>query len=299
MHHRAAVGRRNLHGRVPWAGRGPADQKRDRKALPLHFRGHMGHLFKAWSDQAREADHVHLMLFGGFQNLIALAHHADVDDVIVITAQNHTHDVLADIVYIALDGGHQDRATGRVFGPARGFFGLHFRHQVSDGLFHNTGRLDHLWKEHLAGPKAVADDIHGVHQRAFDDRQGRHVLGHGLVQIDVQIIAQTVDNSMCQTVFQYAVTPGFVADLFLAVSAFELVSEFDQAVRGIGATVEEDVFNLLQKVGRDILIDHQLGRVDDGHVQTGLNGVVEERRIHGFADGVVATERERNVGYPA
>ena len=41
--------------------------------------------------------------------------------------------------------------------------------QMRDRFLHHAGRLDHLRKEHLARPEQVADDVHAVHQRAFDD----------------------------------------------------------------------------------------------------------------------------------
>jgi hypothetical protein len=41
--------------------------------------------------------------------------------------------------------------------------------QVRDRLLHHARRLDHLRQEHLARPEQVADDVHAVHQRPFDD----------------------------------------------------------------------------------------------------------------------------------
>ena len=49
--------------------------------------------------------------------------------------------------------------------------GLHERHQVGHGLLHHPGRLHHLGQEHLARAEQVADHVHAVHQRAFDDVQ--------------------------------------------------------------------------------------------------------------------------------
>jgi hypothetical protein len=44
--------------------------------------------------------------------------------------------------------------------------------QVGDRLLHDARRLDHLRQEHLAGAEQIADHVHAVHQRAFDDLQG-------------------------------------------------------------------------------------------------------------------------------
>ena len=41
-------------------------------------------------------------------------------------------------------------------------------HQIGHRLLHHPCRLDDLRQEHLAGAEQVADDVHAVHQRAFD-----------------------------------------------------------------------------------------------------------------------------------
>ena len=40
-------------------------------------------------------------------------HHAEVDDLVVVAAEDDADDVLADVVDVALDGGHQDLAALR------------------------------------------------------------------------------------------------------------------------------------------------------------------------------------------
>ena len=45
----------------------------------------------------------------------------------------------------------------------------------------------------------------------------------------------------------------------------------------------------------DVLVNSELAGVDDAHIKAGFNGVVQEHRVHCFANGVVAAERERNV----
>ena len=67
--------------------------------------------------------------------------------------------------------------------------GLDERQQVRDRLLHDARRLDHLRQEHLAGAEQVADDVHAVHQRAFDhlDRPpafGGHRRAHLLGVLD-------------------------------------------------------------------------------------------------------------------
>ena len=63
----------------------------------------------------------------------------------------------------------------------------------------------------------------------------------------------------------------------------------------VGMPVEEHVLHRLQKVGRHVVVDRECSGVDDGHVQTRLDGVVEKSRVHRFAHPRAPTERERNV----
>ena len=44
---------------------------------------------------------------------------------------------------------------------------------MGDRLLHHARALHDLRQEHLAGAEQVADDVHAVHQRAFDDLDGR------------------------------------------------------------------------------------------------------------------------------
>ncbi len=56
--------------------------------------------------------------------------------------------------------------------------------------------------------------------------------------------------------------------------------------------VEEDVLDALEQVGLDVLVHGELPGVHDPHVEPRADRVVEERRVHRLADGVVTAERE-------
>ena len=57
-------------------------------------------------------------------------------------------------------------ATGAV--PDFEFLGLDEGQEIADRLLHHAGALHHLRQEHLSRAEQIADDIHAVHQRAFD-----------------------------------------------------------------------------------------------------------------------------------
>ena len=66
-----------------------------------------------------------------------------------------------------------------------------------------------------------------------------------------------------------------------------------------GPAVEQNVLDPgLQRLG-NILVDGELAGVDDPHVDARAGRVIEERRVHRLAHGVVAAEGERDVRDPA
>jgi hypothetical protein len=99
-----------------------------------------------------------LCFFRGVEDAVGRDHDAQVDDLVVVTLQDHADDVLADVVDVALDGGHQDPAG--LFARLAGLLGLHERLQPGHGLFHHPGRLHDLRQEHLARAEQVADHVH-------------------------------------------------------------------------------------------------------------------------------------------
>ena len=126
------------------------------------------HLVQGRRDRPGEPDDVGALLLGGVQDLLRGHHDAEVDDVVVVALQDDADDVLADVVDVALDRGHDDLADAAL-GVAGLLLGLDERDQVGDGLLHDAGGLHHLREEHLPGAEQVADDVHAVHQRALDD----------------------------------------------------------------------------------------------------------------------------------
>ena len=110
--HRAATTRRHLHRRVGARRGGATDQQRDLQPLTLHLDGEVDHLVQGRRDQARQPDDVGVVLLGRVQDLLGRHHHAEVDHFVVVALQDDSDDVLADVVDVALDGRHDDRAVG-------------------------------------------------------------------------------------------------------------------------------------------------------------------------------------------
>ncbi len=118
-----AAGVEHVHGGafVAWCdpergvdlrGRGAADQQRHLEALARHLLGHRHHLVERGRDQAREADHVGLVVVGGLEDFLERHHDAEIDDLEIVALEHDADDVLADVVDVALDRGHDDLALG-------------------------------------------------------------------------------------------------------------------------------------------------------------------------------------------
>ena len=172
---------------------------------------------------------------------------------------------------------------------------LHVRLQVRHGAFHRPRALDHLRQEHPAGAEEVADDLHPVHQRAFDHveragRRGARLLGVLLDEVD-----DPVHERVLEPLPDRRLAPGEV-ELALRRRALDRRRERDEPVRRIRPPVVEHVVDVLEEVGRDVLVDDELAGVDDPHVQPRADRVVEERGVHRLADDVVAAEGEGEIG---
>src|SRR3546814_4715710 len=102
----------------------------------------IAHLVEARRDQAAEPDDVGLLLLRFLKNAGTGHHDAEVDHLVVVALEHDADDVLADIVHVALDGGHQDLAVG--LHRTAGLLGLDEGQQVGDRLFHHAGGFHHL-----------------------------------------------------------------------------------------------------------------------------------------------------------
>ena len=87
-----------------------------------------------------------------------------------------------------------------------------------------------------------------------------------------------------------------MADLIGHLHSRSLV---DEPFRCVLVAVEDYIFNALKQFRLDLIIDLKHRRIYNRHVQTRLDCVVKECRVHCLADRVVSTECEREVGYSA
>ena len=90
--------------------------------------------------------------------------------------------------------------------------------------------------------------------------------------------------------------PGEILLLGLLLLAAEFFRQREQPLGCAGIAVEDDVLAGLAQLGIDVVIDDHLPGIDDAHVHAGMNGMIQEHRVHGLAHRLVAAERERQIG---
>ncbi|CAM5442500.1 hypothetical protein SSTU70S_03922 [Stutzerimonas stutzeri] len=220
------VVRVDLHRGVRLGGGGAADHQRQAETLTLHLAGDVDHLVERRGDEAGEADDVALLGDGGLQDLFRRHHHAHVDHVIAVAAEHHADDVLADVVHVALHGGHEE--------PALGFRLVAFLRfdegdQVHHGLLHHPGGLDHLRQEHLAGAEQVADHVHAGHQRTFDDFDRPCALLTALLGVFDDVGGDALDQRVLQPLAHRQVAPFFGLGFLHGAAALVLLASSSSA----------------------------------------------------------------------
>ena len=286
----------DLDGSMHAAGGCPTNQERYLEAGALHLGRHIAHLVERRRNEPRQAYDVGILLAGHVEDLLSRNHDAEVDHLVVIALQNHADDVLADIVHVALYGGHDDLALRRHLGHAgSALFGLEIGLEVGDGLLHHARRLHDLGQKHFASAEQVTDDVHPGHQRAFDNVQRLVSLGAGFLGIELDELGDAVHERVLQALLDDGVAPGEVDLTLLCTLALEALRRLEQAISRIGTAIQHDVLDQLAQVGRDIVVDGELSGVDDPHIHAGPDGMIKEHGVHRLAHGLVAAERERQV----
>ena len=123
--------------------RGAADQQRNVDARVLQVSRRDDHLLRALHQQPREANGVRLMVMAGLDDFFRRNLDAEVHHVVAVVAEDDLHQVLADVVDVALHGSQHDLAARRGIGL------LHELLQMIDRGLHRFGRLQHFRHDQL------------------------------------------------------------------------------------------------------------------------------------------------------
>ena len=181
-----------------------AHHYRQTQSGTFHLRRHVHHFFQARRDQSAQTYHVCLLRHGFLHNLLGRNHYAKVHNVVVVARHHHRHDVLADVMYVALDGCHQHLAgCGRSLLLVSFDVGLQYCHR----LLHRAGGLHHLREEHLAATEQLAHRVHAVHERAFYDVHGLREGGQGFLNVFLHIFRHTLHQRCGQALCHVLLAP--------------------------------------------------------------------------------------------
>ena len=171
--------------------------------------------------------------------------------------------------------------------------------QQGYGILHDLGRFHHLRQEHLSLAKQLADMFHRLHQRLFDDIDGATVFCQCLRDVLRQVFADTLAQGIGQTLLD-----GFGAPIsnpawrtcgLTSRTGEYSSSEGDEAFGGTVVGIQNDILYGLKQRGFDVIVDLQHARVDDGHIQSFADGMIEEYGMHGLAYLIITTETERQI----
>ncbi len=165
--------------------------------------------------------------------------------------EHDRHDVLADVVNIALDRGDDNFPLALAGGTGAHLLCFDVRNQVCDRLLHDPGGFHNLRQEHLAGAEQVADDIHAFHQRTLDDLDRIWKLQARLFGICDDVSIDSPHHRVGDALDHAALPPGQVFDRDPGLALVAL-REFDHALGCIRPAVEQHVLDPLQQVRRNV-----------------------------------------------
>ena len=204
-----------------------------------------------------------VLLVGGYK---VLRRHLDsqVDHLVAVVGQNDVHQVFADVVNVALDGGQDYLAPDRAVQP------VHVRFQAGDREFHGLGGLEHFGDDQLVGVELAAYLRHAGHQGPVDDVQ-RSAFQQRFIQVFGQALFGAIDDSQGQPLIQREAAPLFFRRLggFVAKVGSEggdrVVAPVPYQVLGQPPLFLGDGGVPLEQFG-----------VDDCHVQASLDAMVQK-----------------------
>ena len=145
------------------------------------------------------------------------------------------------------------------------FLRSHCGFKVCYSLFHDSCAFYNLRQKHFSRTKQISNDVHAIHQRAFDDMQWSLVKFSTFLNILINVIYDAMNKRMLESFLDIGFSPckffnfGFI---FLAQSFCKI----DQAFGGVWPSVEQNIFNSFEKILGYIFVNLQLPCIYNTHV---------------------------------
>ncbi len=145
-------------------------------------------------------------------------------------------------MHVAFDGSHQNFSGVFIRRAAGQFFGLHERHEIGHGLFHDAGGFDDLRQKHFSGAEQIADDVHASHQRPFDDQDRFAVFLSCFLDVGVNEIHDAFHQRVRKSFLDGAFAP-FVLDDFRFALLFDRFGKFNQPLRRVRPAIQQNILD--------------------------------------------------------
>ena len=261
IHRRPTVVLLDFHRRVGFRGGCPANQQWNGKALALHLFCHVDHFVKRRRNQPGKTNQIRIHFARGPEDFIRRDHHAKIDNFVVITLQHHANDVFADVVYVALHGGDDHfTVTGALL-----FAGFDKGFQIRHRLLHDAGGFHHLRQEHFPFTEQVADHVHAVHQRPFDNLNRTRGLLAGFFGIELDKFGNAFNQRVFEALFDVPAAPFRLLSVggIVGFAAAILFRQIEQAFSAVIAAVQNHIFNRIAQLGGKVVVNRQLAGVND------------------------------------
>ena len=154
----------------------------------------------------------------------------------------------------------------------------------------------------------MSHPVHALHEGALDDIDGTRVLQQGLAEVFLQMVRhpflqgrdETRLHVLCASSGSLSLLRRTMCRAFLGSRLLlqELLGQGYECLTGLLGRMQHDLLDDLELVLRYVAVHHLGRRIHDGEVHSMPACMIEEYRVHGLADIVVATEREGEVAHP-
>ena len=145
------------------------------------------------------------------------------------------------------------------------FLCSHRRFKVCNRLFHDSCAFYNLGQKHFSRTKQISNDVHAIHQRAFDDMQWSLVKFSTFLNILINVIYDAMNKRMLEPFLDIGFSPCKFFNfrfIFLAQSFCKI----DQAFGGVRPSIKQNVFNSFKKILGYIFVNLQLPCIYNTHV---------------------------------
>ena len=277
-----------------------AHKQRNRKSTLLHHCCKSAHFFERRCDKTAHYHHIHILGNGTLNDSLGRHHYAEVDYLKTIAAHNHAHNILANVVHIALHGGNHS-ATGFLCLALALTVGLDERIEPRHSLLHGAGTLHHLRKEEFALAKEFAHVVHTGHERSVNHSKCRTFHPVALIEYSLYALGDAAHNHHLEPLVcgKRSKVIGCRVSRHGCSALLQRVGKSHQTVGSLLVAVENHIFNGNAQLGGNILIGHQCTGIHNSHIKTNGNGMEKEGRVHRLAHEIVATEGKRQVAHTA